>query len=269
MINEISNFFKKKQIYLNNKFFPHIVLDDFLENEIAEKVNNEIENIADDSDPYFNFNVKKFAINDREKLKANTVNLIDFLNSEKFIKQLENLTGLKGLIPDPRLEGGGIHYVKSGGYLRVHSDFQSHIINSNWSRTLNLLLYFNKDWKSDYNGSIELWSADMNEKITYEPIFNRALLFYTGKNSYHGHPKKLTTPTNIFRKSIALYYYIDKKKHLKLSETNFVPLPKDDTFTKFLMKLDQLLLRVFSFLKRKQIVNDKTYTKIIKKITKK
>ena len=81
--------------------------------EIAEKVNDEIEIVADDLDPYFNFNVKKFAINDRKKFKSNTLNLIDFLNSEKFIKQLEILTGLKGLIPDPRLEGGGIHYVKT------------------------------------------------------------------------------------------------------------------------------------------------------------
>ncbi len=269
MINETSNFVNKKQTYLNNKFFPHIILDNFLDKEIAEKVNNEIENVANDSDPYFNYNVKKFAINDREKFKSNTANLIDFLNSEQFILQLENLTGLKGLIPDPRLEGGGIHYVKNGGYLRIHSDFQSHIVNSNWSRTLNLLLYFNKDWKREYNGSIELWNKDMKEKLEYEPIFNRALIFYTGKNSYHGHPQKLATPLNVFRKSIALYYYIDKKTHLKLEETNFVPLPKDNFFTKFLIKFDQLLLRIFSFLKRKKIVNDKTYTKIIKNITKK
>ena len=107
------------------------------------------------------------------------------------------------------------------------------------------------------------------EEKEYEPIFNRALIFYTGKNSYHGHPQKLATPLNVFRKSIALYYYIDKKTHLKLEETNFVPLPKDNFFTKFLIKFDQLLLRIFSFLKRKKIVNDKTYTKIIKNITKK
>ena len=50
------------------EFFPHIILDNFLDKEIAEKVNNEIENIEDDSEPYFNFNVKKFAINDRKKL---------------------------------------------------------------------------------------------------------------------------------------------------------------------------------------------------------
>ena len=86
----------------------------------------------------------------------------------------------------------------------------------------------------------------MKEKLEYEPIFNRALIFYTGKNSYHGHPQKLATPLNVFRKSIALYYYIDKT-HLKLEETNFVPLPKDNFFTKFLIKFDQLLLKIFSF----------------------
>ena len=68
MIKEISDFINKKQIYLNNKFFPHIVVVNFLNKEIAEKVNDEIEIVADDSDPYFNFNVKKFAINDRKNL---------------------------------------------------------------------------------------------------------------------------------------------------------------------------------------------------------
>lgn len=269
MINEITEFLKKKQTYLNNRFFPHIVIDNFLDKEIAEKVNNEIDNIAEDSEPYYNFNVKKFAINDTNKFEANTSNLINFLNSDKFIKQLESLTGLKGLVADPTLEGGGIHYVKNGGYLRVHSDFQSHIIKSSWSRTINLLIYFNKFWKSDYNGSIELWNSDMEKNISYEPIFNRALIFYTGKNSFHGHPNKLSAPKDIYRKSIALYYYIDEKKKLELSETNFVPLPKDSIFTRFIMKLDQKLLRVFSFLKRKKIVNDKTYTKIIKNLIKK
>ena len=52
--------------------------------------------------------------------------------------------GIENLISDPELEGGGIHVSKKNGYLKVHSDFESHIINETWERKINILIYFNK-----------------------------------------------------------------------------------------------------------------------------
>ena len=42
---------------------------------------------------------------------------------------------------------------------------------------------------------------------TIDPIFNRCVIFSTTSGSYHGHPKPLTCPKSVSRKSIALYYY--------------------------------------------------------------
>ena len=53
-------------------------------------------------------------------------------------------------------------------FLNIHSDFQSHIINKNWARRLNLLLYFNKGWTEKNNGNIELWDKDLNNNFNKE-----------------------------------------------------------------------------------------------------
>ena len=49
---------------------------------------------------------------------------INFLNSEYFLNFLQKLTGIKEiLLNDPYFLGGGLHEIKNGGFLKVHSDF--------------------------------------------------------------------------------------------------------------------------------------------------
>ena len=48
------------------------------------------------------------------------------------------------------------------------------------------------------------------EKVTQiEPIFNKAVLFDTSQNSWHGFPDPITCPVGKMRKSIAVYYLTD------------------------------------------------------------
>ncbi|MDB2709242.1 2OG-Fe(II) oxygenase [Candidatus Pelagibacter bacterium] len=256
--------YKKK--FLKNKIFPHINFYNFIEETICEEVNNEIDKCVTSLNPYFVVNTKKYALNDKSKMGKKTIELIDYLNSQEFIKNLESLTGIKNLIPDPKLEGGGIHVTKKNGYLKIHSDFESHIINKTWKREINLLLYFNKNFKESYNANLELYSENLKEKVEYSPSFNSAVIFNTNKKSLHGHPKFFSPKKNEIRKSIALYYYTDAKKNLPLKETNFIPLSNENFFGKIAMKIDQYFLRIFSYLKRKKIINDKIITNLIKLI---
>src|SRR5260370_24691553 len=39
------------------------------------------------------------------------------------------------------------------------------------------------------------------------PVFNRAVLFETNENSFHGHPRPLRCPEGQSRRSLAVYYY--------------------------------------------------------------
>lgn len=265
MINYNLEKFKDLNInFLNNSFFPHIVIDNFLKTDFCDIVEKEISTSAQHAKPYYVYNVKKFGLTDYNSFGENTKKLIQFLNSQEFLLKLEALTGIKNLISDSSLEGGGLHFTKKDGYLKIHADFQSHIIKKTFARRLNLLLYFNRNWTENNKGNIEFWNKDLNEKVSYTPDFNRIVIFKTDEFSYHGHPEKLIPPDGIlFRKSLALYYYTDEKKELALKETNFKSLKSDSYLSSLAMKIDQYMLRVFSYLKRKNILSDKFVTKIL------
>jgi hypothetical protein len=55
---------------------------------------------------------------------AYLTNLFIALNSPDFIKYLEKITGIENLITnDISLKGAGIHRIKNGGYLQLHTHY--------------------------------------------------------------------------------------------------------------------------------------------------
>jgi Rps23 Pro-64 3,4-dihydroxylase Tpa1-like proline 4-hydroxylase len=212
---------KLKVNYQIAKPFPYIVIDNFLPNFFLEKCTEEI--LKHDIWHYDTiewteeFQQNKFyypSVNtDMQEFKTklpNTTLIMDYLNSDDFLKFLTNLTGYRKVYRDPVLMGGGIHKIKKGGKLSVHIDYNEHPENKN-KRVLNLLIYLNKNWKSEWNGNLEFWSKDRTQKeIEIEPIFNRAVIFDI-EDAPHGHPIPLNTPEDVDRFSLALYYFTDDK----------------------------------------------------------
>ena len=94
-----------------------------------------------------------------------------------------------------------------------------------------MLIYLNKNWDPDFGGNLELWDREMKSKVdSIAPIFNRCVIFNTDADSYHGHPDPLNTPSQITRKSIALYYYTASKKVYEdtpAHSTMYVARPSD------------------------------------------
>ena len=132
--------------------------------------------------------------------------LFIFFNSPPFLGFLENLTGINGLIPYSYFFGGGFQEISNSGKLGIHADFRIHE-KLKLQRRINVLIYLNKSWSTQYGGNLEIWEKSMkNLCISVQPIFNRCVIFNTESNSFHGHPEPLKTPKNVARKSIALYY---------------------------------------------------------------
>jgi len=193
--------------------YPHIVLDNFLPEAMAEGI---LANFPlEKKDGEVNFVGGYFEHNKRQILPyaCNQValNYFLFFNSAPFLQFLEGLTTIDGLIPDPYFSGGGFHEIAKGGKLGIHADFriqnQLHL-----NRRLNVLIYLNKDWDQAYGGELEIWDRGMTAKIKgIQPVFNRCVIFNTDADSYHGHPDPLNTPDAITRKSLALYYYTASK----------------------------------------------------------
>lgn len=218
--------------YAEAKPFPHIVIDDFLSTSLLDRILEEFPKPGTiDWQKFNNPAEKKLASNLELQMGEWTRVLLYQLNSSTFIKFLESLTGIDGIIPDPYFAAGGLHQMERGGFLKMHGDFNRHN-KLKLDRRLNFLLYLNKDWQEEYGGHLELWDKDMTrceKKIL--PIFNRCVIFSTTDFSYHGHPEPLTCPEGQTRKSLALYYYSNGRSAEEVSgshTTVFKARPGDD-----------------------------------------
>jgi Rps23 Pro-64 3,4-dihydroxylase Tpa1-like proline 4-hydroxylase len=194
--------------YRNADPFPHIVVDELIVPEILDRVLAEFDAMdrgrwhhADESLE------RKWSNEDSRQFGPFTAALFAQLNGGPFITFLEELTGIRGLVPDPHLRGGGLHEIRADGLLGVHADFNVQK-RLKLYRRLNLLIYLNKDWDEGWGGALELWDRKGRGCVrAIPPLFNRAVLFDTSNYSYHGHPHPLTCPPDRSRKSVALYYY--------------------------------------------------------------
>jgi len=191
--------------------FPHLVLDNFLHENVLDNLLNEMKELTLDKSYYYGDPViekNKFAFKDN--LGENLHLIFKELNSDEWIQILENTFSIKGLIRNNlRLQGAGVHKVLNEGFLCMHTDFEAYQDNTYGilDRRINLLLYMNPDWKEEYGGSLCLFennSQTIVKKIS--PILNRCVIFLTPGNM-HGHPDILHLPDEIARQSITTYYY--------------------------------------------------------------
>lgn len=212
--------------------FPHVVIDDFLPPALLDEVLARFDKVEPkDEAQSFERAQEKFKTNFQpDGLDDDLRRLFYAFNAKPFIKLMENITGIKGLIPDPYFMGAGIHEIKQGGHLSIHADFNHHKL-MNVERRINVLIYLNKDWKQEYGGSLELWDDQMTRlEQDILPLFNRCVIFNTTSNSQHGNPQPINHPHGVSRKSIALYYYTatwDGKKRSHTTQFQVRPGSKD------------------------------------------
>ncbi len=199
-----------KKNFLRSEPFPHFCIDNFLNEDFANEVYEAFPTYQEAKTLGQGFKAvnenKKIQISDDSKFEPAIKKLSTLLQSKEFVDMWSGLTGVPSLLSDPQLIGGGIHETNSGGHLDVHVDF-NFVEEKQLHRRLNILIYFNKDWKEEYGGYLDIWDKDVKHRYGYfKPKFNRACGFLTSETSYHG-VTPLTCPPDIFRKSFASYFY--------------------------------------------------------------
>jgi hypothetical protein len=194
--------------YRDAEPFPHAVIDSLLRPEVAAALEAQFPKVDHRMwKHHLHLNSHKFACNRPEAMPELFRAVIDELNSKPVLEYLERLTGISGLVADGELEGGGLHQITRGGYLKVHADFNYHP-GTGFHRRLNLLLYLNRGWDEGWDGNLELWDRAMARCVkSIAPVLNRCVIFSTTDFANHGHPRPLSCPGETTRKSIALYYY--------------------------------------------------------------
>lgn len=199
--------------------FQHIVTDDLLEATLFRSLVDEF--------PAFD---RQRAVNefgeiggkavrpDLPQLGPGYARFDALMSSRRFLDWLSQATGIPHLLYDPEYVGGGTHENINGQGLDPHVDFNFHT-NGHWHRRLNLILFLNDRWEPDWGGCLELhrdpWRPpEEDERITVIPKANRAVIFETTENSWHGF-RRINLPVDvkgITRRSVAVYFYTDQRE---------------------------------------------------------
>ena len=188
--------------------FRHWMLDSALPDSVLDSVIDEFSRVGQEAWANLAYKMQiKMQNSEINEFPREIKDLVVYFNSSEFLAILEDLTGIDGLISDPYLDGSGLHEIQKGGRLEIHADFSRHS-RLRLYRRLNLLVYLNREWPTEYGGELNLYdSTAMRIEKKVAPIANRMFLFETNCDSFHGHPDPLNVPEGVTRKSIALYYY--------------------------------------------------------------
>jgi len=209
----------KKQ-YESGKPFKYVVIDNFFKPNVANKLASEFPEYTDDElwNIYKNPLEIKRTNNSWEQFPELTYKTFTELNDRFFINNLESIIDVNGLISDMGLHGGGWHMTPSGGKLNIHLDYSIHP-KLRLERRVNLIVYLSH-WQKEWAGELELWSHDWKTNAPKECVtkidvaFNRAILFDTTQNSWHGLPNPIKSPKGIVRKSLNIYYMSQPRKNI-------------------------------------------------------
>ena len=219
-ILNIKNLKSAAKYWKKSSPFPNIIVDNFFSKNIALSLEREFPKFT--SSVWHKYNNKievKKVCNDWNEFPKLTYQVFSYLNSKEFTEILTKLLMKnKVLFSDPGLNGGGWHIHQRGGKLNTHLDYSLHPKLS-LQRKINLIVYLNSNWKEEWGGSLGFWGNKSKNKpgsIEKEipPKFNRAVLFDTTCNSWHGLPDPIRCPRSEYRKSIAVYYLCNPPKKI-------------------------------------------------------
>jgi Rps23 Pro-64 3,4-dihydroxylase Tpa1-like proline 4-hydroxylase len=206
--------FKSDTNFLNAKPFPMAVIDNFLPNDFAIDMYNEISLINDNTWKEFTRNGSHMFEFNRLGTTPAAFKLMSYLHSSYALEKLTNFTGIEGLIPDPHLIGAGYSKSYTGDTLQVHTDF-------NWNNTLklhralSLIIYLTPDWDINWNGGLDFYNEDRNHIVTHvDCLFNRCLIWKYNKFGWHGHTSPLKCPIDKPRTTFRLFYYTSNSTFL-------------------------------------------------------
>jgi Rps23 Pro-64 3,4-dihydroxylase Tpa1-like proline 4-hydroxylase len=143
----------------------------------------------------------------------------DLMHSGEMLYDLEQMTGIVGLMPDPHLVGAGFSIFRDGSHLGCHYDF-------NWNdrlrlhRKLTSLLFITPDWEDDWGGHHQLYTGnvevDKKAKLVHSvsPKFNRFIISQNIKEGPYHSVSKVNCPDTVEgRCAIRFFYYISTSEY--------------------------------------------------------
>jgi hypothetical protein len=204
--------------YHAGKPFKHCMIDNFFDEDVALKLSEEFPDYNDDKIwAIYNNSIENKRLTPNWGLfPSTTYSVFTLMNTPEFVQKIRLITGIPNLVADYGMHGGGWHVSKNGGKLNMHKDHSIHP-KLGMERRINLIVYMTPDWNEQSHGGLELWSHDAEKNLPKECVtkiqnlFNRAVIFDTADNSWHGLPREIECPEGVYRKSLNIYYIAEAR----------------------------------------------------------
>ncbi len=218
MLNNLNSQIIEQRESLRERFttaqpFPHIVLDDFLNEDLCQRLSDEFPTAREGAAAGdYGTTGRKFTRPDINTIGPAYRDFDACIRSPGFLSWLGQITAIPALLYDPEYVGGGTHENLAGQDLDPHIDFNYHP-HTLWHRRLNLIYFLNDEWNDDWGGLIEFhsnpWDPETNTVERALPIRNRAVIFETSELSWHGFERIELPPgkQHLSRRSLAVYFY--------------------------------------------------------------
>ncbi|MBN3962490.1 2OG-Fe(II) oxygenase [Nostoc sp. NMS8] len=185
--------------------FPHIVIDNFLDESLAEDLLRDFPGISAMSrSHHYIYSPNKYVLSKWNQISNSFTALYKEVTSSRLKLFLSKLAG-ENVFIDCEF-GGDIHQGVNGSFLEMHTDFNLHPSKHNWLHCLNILIYLNKDWKKEYGGQLLLRSGLTGLTSEIAPQFNRCIIMQSDETTYHGF-EQLRLPEGLTRKVILIPIY--------------------------------------------------------------
>jgi len=227
-----------KEEYEQAKPYHHVMIDNFLEEDVAKKLSQSFP-----ADELFNHPKKDKHENklegDRFDLYPDIFSVLkEEIAKPQFSAFIEQITGVKGAFVTDDTYGVGIQKGKKGSFEDVHIDFNIHP-EKDIQHKLNLQIFLSPTWKAEWNGAIEMWNDCVSKcKKAVSCRFNRALIFEVKDTAFYGYTKPLECPDHTERKVFSANFYTNKEeKDIAFHDTIFTSCKGTETKPSFISSL--------------------------------
>src|ERR1700751_5250536 len=198
--------------YSRNRPFPHVIIDHFFAPETAIDLARVIATIPDSNYKvsFRSLAQRKIQLGDIVGKAPQIYYAYEVLMGSAFTRFVEIVSGYPELQADHYFAGAGLQRYDGYGFSEIHLDSNRHPFDDELHHRVNLIVFLNPVWRTEWSGELVLWSSRDGKPcqpvVSVQPAFNRAVIFNVTRTSWHS-VNPIRCPRNRTRNSMVIYYF--------------------------------------------------------------
>lgn len=240
----------------------HLVIDNLLPDNLCNQIYESFPKKLNNFHLRKSFRERKRTLANLSIHNKNINNAIYAFQDKKILNILSEITKINNLEADEKLYAGGLSLMMQDDFLNPHVD-NSHNINREKYRRLNLLYYVTPNWIEEYGGNFELWDNNIKKPKVIISNFNRLVIMETTRHSWHSVNKLLSNKARCCLSN----YYFTKNSPLKSNKkyfhvTSFTGRPNEKYKIAYALldnNIRNVISKILKFGRGRKLINKKNY----------